>query len=154
MRTMAMLLAGAVAVGGCADPPAAGVGAVRPAAAAAAPALAGLEGTQWRFVQAGGTPVPATLDAILRFRAGRASGRAGCNTFASEMQTTAEGDTTFVRLMATHMACLQPAGAMVVERAVFDALRSTRRVSVGAGRLVLEDGAGRPLAVLVPARAK
>jgi hypothetical protein len=48
------------------------------------------------------------------------------------------------------MACLEPAGAMQVERGVFGVLQRTTRLCRDGDNLVLLDASGKPLAKLVP----
>lgn len=107
-----------------------------------------LVGTEWRFIQVGGARVPAGVATMLRLRDGRASGRAGCNSFGASWQLTDEGGIRFSKLMSTQMACLEPAGTMQVERGVMAALRQVVRVERHGSELVLLDAAGNPLATL------
>jgi heat shock protein HslJ len=145
------MLMAALAVTGCAahaarDP------APAPAASASTPAqpatAANLDGTQWHFVEVAGAPVPAVVNTILRLRNGRASGKAGCNTFGATWQLSADGSASFGRVLSTKMACMQPAGAMQVEHGVFATLQHTARIEREGDSLVLLDAAGKPLAKL------
>ncbi|MGH8116811.1 MAG: META domain-containing protein [Rhodanobacteraceae bacterium] len=120
------------------------------AASAGARLRASLAGTDWRFVEVGGTPVPRDVTAVLRLRNGRASGRAGCNSFGASWELADDGSTRFGALMSTKMACFAPAGAMRVQRRVFDALRKAARVRRDGDGLVLLDASGLPLARLRP----
>lgn len=113
--------------------------------------VADLNGTDWRFVTVGGAAVPAGVTATLRFRAGHASGKAGCNAYGATYEIAADGTVGFNRSLATQMACLQPRGAMQVQRGVFAALRLARRAVLEHGKLVLLDAAGKPLARLATA---
>lgn len=121
------------------------------AASAGMPPAAGatnLVDTEWRFVEVAGAPVPDGVVATLRLRDGRASGKAGCNTYGARYHVAADGSAGFTQTLSTRMACLQPAGAMRVERGVFDALEHTARIRRDADALVLLDASGKPLAKL------
>jgi len=149
MRPIPVMLVAALAVTGCAaqaarDP------APPPAASAAASAAtqANLDGTEWRFVEVNGAVVPKGVNATLRLRGGRASGRTGCNAYGASFEIAADGSATFGQTMSTKMACMTPAGAMQVERGVLDALQYTARIQRSGGSLVLLDASGKPLAKL------
>ena len=114
-------------------------------------AMAKLDGTEWRFVEVAGTPVPAAVTATLRIRDGRISGRAGCNSFGAKYLVQADGKGSFSQIMSTKMACIAPAGAMDVEHRIFEALPRVSRMDLRGGELALLDGAGKPLARLEPA---
>jgi heat shock protein HslJ len=149
-----LVLAGLVATGCTAQ--AARDPASAPAASSAAPAagaavdIGDLSGTQWRFVEVGGAAVPAGVPATLRFRGNHASGKAGCNAYGASFHVAADGSAGFTQNLSTKMACLQPPGAMQVERGIFAAFRSTAKVALEQGELVLLDAAGKPLAKLAP----
>lgn len=149
MRTTAMVLMLALATAGCAAH-AARAPQPAPAASSASPAEAhaNLDGTEWRFVEVAGRPVPAGVHAILRLRDGRASGKAGCNTFGATWQVSADGSTSFGHVLSTKMACMQPAGGMQVEHRVFAALRHAAKIERAGDGLVLLDASGKPLARL------
>lgn len=126
--------------------------AARPALPAA-PSAAGadmqsLVGTQWRFVEVAGSPVPPGVTAILRLRDGRASGRTGCNSFGASWQVGEDGGIRFSKLMSTKMACIEPAGASRTEHGVVAALRHAERMQREGATLTLLGPAGRPLATL------
>jgi heat shock protein HslJ len=152
-RKMILVVATALAVCAC------GVQAVRDPAAASSPAMPGphsadvahLDGTQWRFVEVAGMQVPAAVDATMRLHDGHASGKAGCNAYGAAYRVAADGTAQFTQSLSTRMACLQPPGAMRVERGVFDALQETAKVEIRNGELVLLDAAGNPLAKLARA---
>ncbi|TAN07883.1 MAG: META domain-containing protein [Rhodanobacteraceae bacterium] len=153
MRTTPMVLMFALAMTGCAvhaarDPEPAPP--ISSAASASDMATSNLDATAWRFVEVAGRPVPAGVHAILRLRAGRASGKAGCNSFGATWQQSADGGAVFGQVMSTKMACMQPAGAMQVEHGVFAALRDAARIERDGDSLVLLDASGKPLARLAP----
>lgn len=91
---------------------------------------------------------------MLRLRDGRASGRAGCNSFGAAWELADGGSIRFSKLMSTKMACLEPAGAMRVGHGVLAALRHAERIERDGGALVLLDGAGKRLATLEPAQKR
>jgi heat shock protein HslJ len=111
--------------------------------------VADLGGTAWRFVEVAGAPVPAAVTATMRFRAGHASGRAGCNAYDAAYRIAANGVAHFQPGISTKMACLTPTGAMRVEHGVFAALREATTVAIENGQLLMRDAAGKPLARLV-----
>lgn len=107
-----------------------------------------LAGTQWRFVELGGHDVPPAVKATLVFESnGHVSGHAGCNSYGGPWAAS-NGALHFGGMISTKMACLQPAGAMQTERAVFAALREAVRAQMRDGRLVLLDAKGERLALL------
>jgi heat shock protein HslJ len=110
--------------------------------------LASLDGSEWRFVELNGQPVPADINATLRLHGGRAAGKAGCNAYGARYQIAADGSAKFEQALSTKMACLQPAGAMHVEQGVSNAFRNTAKVAIVNGELVMLDAAGKPLAKL------
>lgn len=149
MRPISVMLMAALAVTGCAaqaarDP------AQASSSGSSIPNAASLDGSEWRFVELDGVPVPADVKATLRFHGGRAAGKAGCNAYGARYQIAADGAAGFTQTLSTKMACLQPAGAMQVERGVFDAFRNTAKAEISGGELVLLDAAGKPLARLAP----
>jgi len=109
-----------------------------------------LRGTDWRFVDVERTRVPDGVVATLHLRDGRASGKAGCNSYGASWDVSAEGGIRFGQTMATKMACMTPAGAMQVERGVFDVLTRAVQVRREGENLILLDASGQPLATLVP----
>jgi heat shock protein HslJ len=113
--------------------------------------MAKIDGTQWRFVEVAGSPVPAAVTATLRIRGGRISGRAGCNSFGAKYLADADGTGSFSQIMSTKMACVEPAGAMDVEHRIFEALPKVSRMDLRDGELALLDAAGKALARLEPA---
>ncbi len=140
-----ILMAALVALTGCTaqaarDP--------APVPAASGASLANLDGSEWRFVELDGRPVPAGINATLRLRDGRAAGNAGCNAYGARYHIAADGTAEFQQTLATRMACLQPAGVMRVERGVFNAFRNTAKVAIVNGELVMLDTTGMPLAKL------
>lgn len=151
MRTTATVLMLALTMAGCAAH-AARDQAPAQAASAAIPAqpanTMGLDGTEWRFVEVAGRPVPTGVHAILRLRDGRASGKAGCNSFGAHWEASADGAASFGRVLSTKMACMQPAGAMQVEHGVFVALQHAVKIERDGDSLVLLDDSGKPLASL------
>lgn len=111
-------------------------------------AMAKIDGTQWRFVEVAGAPVPVAVTATLRIRGGRISGRAGCNSFGAKYLADTDGKGSISQIMSTKMACVEPAGAMEVERRIFAALPKVFRMDLRDGQLALLDAAGKPLARL------
>lgn len=150
MRTLSFLIAGALLVCGCS---AQAAHESAPASASVATTVgasaASLDGN-WRFVEIAGSPVPAGVTATLRLRAGHASGKAGCNAYGATWTSSPDGATSFGSPRSTKMACLTPAGAMRVERGVFDALALAARMHRDGAGLLLLDAAGKPLARLQP----
>ena len=125
-----------------------GVSAAAPSSASSKTDLVGLNDSQWRFVEVGGQPVPAGINATLRLRGGRAAGKAGCNAYGARYQIAPDGSAEFEQTLSTKMACLQPAGVMHVEQGVFNAFRHTAKVAIVNGELVMLDAAGKPRAKL------
>lgn len=159
LRALLMAFAAAVAASGCAAPARQGADPVPAAAAgqgtrAESLSMQKLDGTQWRFVEVDGAAVPAAIVATIRFRPGHASGRAGCNAFGTEYSLAADGAVSFTRTLSTRMACLEPTGAMQVERGVFAALEHAGRLSIVDGQLVVFGADGRALAKLAAAPAE
>lgn len=151
MRPISVLLMAALVVTGCAAQAARDPAPVQAASSASStPNAASLDGSEWRFVELDGAPVPAGVTATLRFRGGRAAGKAGCNAYGARYQIAADGTAEFTQTLSTKMACLQPAGAMHVEQGVFNAFRNTAKVMIVNGELVMLDAAGKPLAKLAP----
>jgi heat shock protein HslJ len=157
MRPIAVMLLVSLAVTGCAAQAARDPAPVQ-AASGNAPSsqptgmdLASIDGSEWRFVELEGRPVPAGVHAMLRLRGGRAAGKAGCNAYGARYHIAADGSAEFEQTLSTKMACLQPAGVMQVEQGVFDAFRNTAKVAIVDGDLVMLDAAGKPLAKLAPA---
>jgi heat shock protein HslJ len=100
-----------------------------------------------------GCAVQADLEpgaATMRLKDGRASGRAGCNAYGAKYHVDPDGKAGFTQSLSTRMACLKPAGAMQVERGVFDAFRQTAKVAIVNGDLLMLDAAGNLLARLAP----
>ena len=154
MRPIALMLMVSLAVTGCAaqaarDPAPVEV-ASAPSSASSNMDLPHLDGSEWRFVELAGQPVPAGINATLRLRGGRAAGKAGCNAYGARYQIAADGSAKFEQALSTKMACLQPAGVMHVEQGVFNAFRNTAKVAIVNGELVMLDAAGKPLAKLAP----
>lgn len=150
MRPIPVVLATALAILGCAVQTVLASPAPAPAASAASVATTqtNLDGTQWRFIEVNGVAVPAGVNATLHLHDGRASGKAGCNAYGAAWERSANGSTKFGSALSTKMACVQPAGAMQVERGVFDALGRTARIQRDGDTLVLLDATGKPLAKL------
>lgn len=154
MRPIPVMLMAALVVTGCAaqaarDPaPVQATSAAAPSSAPSSANLASLDGSEWRFVELNGRPVPAGVNATLRLRGGRAAGKAGCNAYGARYQIDADGNAKFEQTLSTKMACLQPAGVMHVEQGVFNAFRNTAKVAIVDGELVMLDAAGKPLAKL------
>lgn len=152
MKVTIIVLAAALAVCGCSAQAAREPVSTPPGTSAATSAVASvmnLDGTEWRFVEVAGRPVPADVTATMRFKGGRVSGKAGCNAYGASYQIKLDGSAHFQQGMSTKMACLTPPGAMQVEHGVFAALRDAVKVVIDDGELVLIDGAGAPIAKLV-----
>jgi heat shock protein HslJ len=110
MRQVVFVLLAVMGVAGCAAQPVQGAAqdsAGSHVATADALASANLQGTEWRFIEIGGTAVPDDVVATLRLRGNRASGKAGCNSYGASWQMTADGGTRFGEMMSTKMACLE-----------------------------------------------
>ena len=149
MRTLPFLIAGALLACGCSAQAAREPAAPAPVTTAASSAVAaGVEGN-WRFVELAGVPVPPGVTATLRLHGGHASGKAGCNAYGASW-TSVNGKASFGAPRSTKMACLTPAGAMQVERGVFNALGHTAKIETGDGQLLLLDASGKTMAKLVP----
>lgn len=154
MRRMVFVLWAVIGVAGCSAQPVQSAARTPTGSSAAAPdnvQPGDLRGTSWRFVEIEGTAVPNDIIATLRLRGNRASGKAGCNSYGASWQMSADGGTRFGETMSTKMACLEPAGAMHVERGVFDVLQHAVRLRRHGDNLVLLDASGQPLAKLAPA---
>ena len=155
MRPMTVLVLAGLVATGCAahaarDPaPAPATSTAGPAAGAvAAVDISNLSGTQWQFVEVAGAAVPPGVPATMRFRGNRVGGKAGCNAYGAAFHVAADGSAGFTQNLSTKMACLQPPGAMEVQRGIFAAFRGTAKVKLEQGKLVLLDAAGKPLAKL------
>lgn len=151
MKSMIMVLAVALAVGGCSAQAARYPAPVVPGTSAPTSAVISvmaLDGTEWRFVEVAGRPVPADVTATMRFKGGRVSGKAGCNAYGASYLIKPDGSAHFQQGMSTKMACLTPPGAMQVERSVFAALRTATKVVINHGELVLLDALGARVAEL------
>ena len=114
---------------------------------AEAPALA-LTGTPWVLVSLGGEAVdpgvqPATL--VMDVGSQRMHGHAGCNRLSGEYVQD-EASPRFSRLVTTKMAC---AKGMAQEQRFLQALANTKSPRVEAGRLILLDQHGQPVATLM-----
>ncbi len=139
MRPLALLFAVMLVLAGCATA----------APHAAAPTGSQLAGTQWRFVSVQGKSIPDDVHATLRFDdKGRASGRAGCNSYGASFLAGGDGALHFEQMLSTKMACLQPAGAMDTERGVMDALSRTAHARVQKDKMILLDVTGAAVATL------
>lgn len=152
MRPIALMLMVSLAVTGSTAQAARDLAPV-PAAAASTSSnvdFARLDGSEWHFVELGGQPVPAGINATLRLHDGRAAGKAGCNAYGARYHIAEDGSAEFEQTLSTKMACLQPAGVMHVEQGVFNAFRHTAKVAIVNGELVMLDAAGKPLAKLAP----
>ncbi|HKU79598.1 MAG TPA: META domain-containing protein [Rhodanobacteraceae bacterium] len=153
MRQVVFVMVAALAITGCAAQPAHVQVPMAPdAASSRAAAPESLRGTDWRFVDVEGTAVPEGVVATLRLRDGRASGKAGCNSYGASWEMSMDGGIRFGQTMSTKMACMAPSGAMQVERGVFDVLQRAVRMHRDGEHLVLLDASGQPLATLVPER--
>ncbi len=148
MRDFTIALTLTIALAGCAAaaPQSAALSSASKPVSPTAPQLAG---TQWRFVALHGQSIPDEVHATLRFDdKGRASGRAGCNSYGGLFLAGGDGALHFEQMLSTKMACLQPAGAMGVERGVMDVLDHTAHARVENAEMTLLDVTGQPLATL------
>ena len=99
---------------------------------------------EWVLVELFGEPAPAGAGgrpATLIFEAdsSHAGGFAGCNRYGGSYTVT--GDSLrFSPLIMTKMACSE---GMTLEQRLAEALDSTRRYELGAGRLTLHGGSGK-----------
>jgi heat shock protein HslJ len=114
----------------------------------AADAARRLESRRWELVYWQGQAVPHGDNGepvILTFRAGRASGHAGCNRMNAGYELGPEpGQVRFAGAATTRMAC-EP-GRMAFEAAFLAALGSSTQVEFEGPRLRLRaPGAGAPL---------
>lgn len=151
MRQIVFVVLAVLGITGCAARPAHVQTPIAPeAASSSAAAPENLRGTDWRFVEVEGTRVPDGVVATLHLRDGRASGKAGCNSYGASWDVSAEGGIRFGQTMSTKMACMTPAGAMQVERGVFDVLQRAVQVRREGETLMLLDASGQPLATLAP----
>ncbi|HKZ11009.1 MAG TPA: META domain-containing protein [Rhodanobacteraceae bacterium] len=153
MRRIVFVLLAVIGVAGCSAQPVQSTAQVSMDSSAATPDAAApgnLRGTDWRFVEVEGSAVPNDVVATLRLSESRASGKAGCNSYGASWQTSTDGGTRFGQIISTKMACLEPAGAMQVERGVFDVLQHAVRLRRHGDNLVLLDASGQPLAKLAP----
>lgn len=151
MRQIVFVVLAVLGITGCAARPAHVQTPIAPESApSSAAAPESLRGTDWRFVEVERTRVPDGVVATLHLRDGRASGKAGCNSYGASWDVSAEGGIRFGQTMATKMACMTPAGAMQVERGVFDVLTRAVQVRREGENLILLDASGQPLATLVP----
>lgn len=108
--------------------------------------LASIDGVQWRAVAIDGAPVtsPAPDSLTLRFKDGRAGGRAGCNHYGGQFELLPEARIRFGILAATRMLCRDE--AMALERRFFDAIGETMRYALGPdGSLLLTGENGRSI---------
>lgn len=98
-----------------------------------------IAGTTWRIEMVGDMLMQDTAPALIEFRDDDTlSGTTGCNGFFGKYRVHGEG-IVLDGIASTRMACSAPLDKQ--ERAVFDALRSTRRVDFDAtGRLLLIGG--------------
>lgn len=154
MRRIVFVLLAVIGVAGCSAQPVQSAAQVSTDSSAVTPDAAApgdLRGTDWRFVEVEGTAVPNDVVAALRLSGSRASGKAGCNSYGASWQMSTDGGTRFGQIISTKMACLEPAGAMQVERGVFDVLQHAVRLRRHGDNLVLLDASGQPLAKLAPA---
>jgi heat shock protein HslJ len=160
MRPIALMLMVSLAMTGCAAQAARDPAPVQAAPGGASSSqtagttLANLDGSAWRFIELAGQPVPAGINATLRLHGGRAAGKAGCNAYGARYRIAADGSAKFEQTLSTKMACLQPVGVMQVEHGVFNAFRSTTKVAIVDGDLVMLDASGKPLAKLAPAGSR
>ena len=106
---------------------------------------------RWVAVEIGGLPVARGVETSFALDAdGRVSGRGGCNRYGGDARL-GPGSIAFGPLMATEMACPRP--EMDQESRFFQAMASVATWRLDDGRLVLGDGAGRPVVVFAPARS-
>lgn len=74
-------------------------------------------------------------------------GFSGCNTIRGPITKLTETEIEFGNLMSTMMACPQP--EMLLERAVTQAFHNTKKYTFENRKLILKDGEGKELLVLL-----
>ncbi|MEA2490910.1 MAG: hypothetical protein QOH21_2702 [Acidobacteriota bacterium] len=102
-----------------------------------------LGGTEWVLTSIGGASPVAGSSITVRFDQGNASGSAGCNQYRGPF-TVAGESLTFGMIAATKRACAE-SERNAQETAYLDALSRVASYRVAAGRLVLQESAGRTL---------
>ena len=114
-----------------------------------APADGTLPGSQWHFVAAGGSAIPAAVTADIAFGTdGTASGSSAATASAAATRKARRGSTSATSCRP-RCCCMD---TMAVEQAVFAALEATAGYATDDGRLELLDNAGAVVAVLEASR--
>jgi putative lipoprotein len=109
-----------------------------------------LQGTAWQLTTIEGAPLAAGTAADIRFDAGRAGGRGGCNSFGGSY--TVEGDRLrFGDIMSTQMACDTP--RMELELRVHDLLAKVDSYAIDESGALTLSAADKALLVYRPAAA-
>jgi heat shock protein HslJ len=120
------------------------VGAGAPAVASSSPAASPLSGKIWLLARLGGTAPLAGTELTVEFTAKRrASGSAGCNSYAGAY-TVSGSSIRISPLAATRKACADPVERQ--EAAFLRALSGARSFVVKRGTLTLKSASGRGLA--------
>lgn len=104
-----------------------------------------LEGTEWKLIQLGTTPVhagPKEAYILLDSASHRVSGSGGCNRLMGSYEL-AGNELTFGQMAETRMACMQ---SMETEQAFLTALGEVKTWKIAGGKLELFDAAGKLLA--------
>lgn len=77
---------------------------------------------------------PAGVEASAEFEDGKVTGSAGCNTYFSSYETSGS-DLTIGPVAATEMFCMEPEGAMDLERDFLTAISTSQTFEVEGGEL-------------------
>jgi heat shock protein HslJ len=102
-----------------------------------------LQGSEWKPVLIDDAPVPDQTTAFVQFRSkGRLEGFSGCNRLFSDYETSGE-HIVIGPVAATRQRCAD--SVMLRESALATALENARTWYRQGIRLVLFDGAGRPI---------
>jgi heat shock protein HslJ len=108
-----------------------------------------LEGTEWVLVSLDGEPPLAGAVPSAAFSADQIEGSAGCNHYSGTYAVDGS-DITISDVAHTEMACSEPEGVMVYERAFLDALTSAASYREDGARLELLDAAGSTILTFEP----
>jgi copper homeostasis protein (lipoprotein) len=106
-----------------------------------------LEGTDWRLISLGGTPVQSASKQqgphlLLTAESHRVSGSGGCNRLEGSYELSGD-QLTFSKMASTMMACIS---GMDMDKALQDALAQVRTWKIAGQALELSDANGQLLA--------